>query len=892
MAIALRSLGRALLLTLAATVAVTGAHAQDRVKEALFEECGVAKREFTSLDAAARDGLLPYLSRVVGLNLQAPNAAEVFAALPGLPQGGEHTIGGPAKGPEVPAQAIWKTLDATRERRAKRCALELLVAAGPSALRVVGTLIETYQDESLSDELQVALEESIAGIAEQAHLHAAAPSDAELDALIQHLSRARPLAAYNVLTEYLAIAMPRVIIALSKAPTEDAQRPITDFLRSADPDGERAMRAFIEVAPSLPTATATTLAQQLIFPSKATLPAFLSDFARLAVGLDSSAIFLPLLLKSCRELGTLPAEVATLIAPASALVTDPTQSPESLRCLVAATPQFAPLVENLTLSSQPDQAARGLALLPAAFASLEPQARSALFSHLRGIATRPGELSVAALQRLALFPERRSEVLSTVYQVLKATDTTGTHQAAFDLLATFTPGKDTARFRSAFIAALMQEPPIPAVVAIAPTFLTPHSDLFALISPEHLARSQVALKVLKAEKKADLTRAAKLVALLKFPSLREAVYETLRSYGPPLVPVVRKALPILSGEARLSALALVLHLGQPTRQELSEASASFAEAHCEVIQSLQSAVFTLHQRTDLPTTARAGITKRLASCVPVLPPAAIPAALEITLPQEPAAAAGQLIAWIEEQHAAPATRSALRDLITSPQIPQPERLHPARNQLLLWALQHGEARERLAAIEGCVGTDSPELRAALRLLADDTTEVPQIIGAARKVLAQLGDTQYDWPAVIQTMIKEAGAGALDKAQIAIISALPADVVLPEVGAALESSTTSTVAGGCQIAAVLGERAVPIVSKLWQLRDKRAPAIRYAAVLALLQINPMTPELQDHVRLLLVNRYFAHALTRPIQWHKAVAVVDLDKGSFGTLRTVHLERLLA
>lgn len=93
-------------------------------------------------------------------------------------------------------------------------------------------------------------------------------------------------------------------------------------------------------------------------------------------------------------------------------------------------------------------------------------------------------------------------------------------------------------------------------------------------------------------------------------------------------------------------------------------------------------------------------------------------------------------------------------------------------------------------------------------------------------------------------------------------------------------------------AALGPQAVPIVSKLWSLREKSAPSVRYAAVLALLEINPLTPDLQEHLKRLLVNRYYPSALTPPIEWRNTVAVVELHPEEFGTLRTVRLERLLA
>ncbi|MEY4701586.1 MAG: hypothetical protein RL326_1773, partial [Pseudomonadota bacterium] len=58
------------------------------------------------------------------------------------------------------------------------------------------------------------------------------------------------------------------------------------------------------------------------------------------------------------------------------------------------------------------------------------------------------------------------------------------------------------------------------------------------------------------------------------------------------------------------------------------------------------------------------------------------------------------------------------------------------------------------------------------------------------------------------------------------------------------------------------------------------------------INPLTPDISDYVERVLVNRYYGLAQELPISWPQTVAVVDLDKSRFGTLRTIRLEQLLA
>jgi hypothetical protein len=73
---------------------------------------------------------------------------------------------------------------------------------------------------------------------------------------------------------------------------------------------------------------------------------------------------------------------------------------------------------------------------------------------------------------------------------------------------------------------------------------------------------------------------------------------------------------------------------------------------------------------------------------------------------------------------------------------------------------------------------------------------------------------------------------------------------------------------------------------------RAPGVRYISSLALLQINPLTPDLHDSVRRTLVNRFFETAVAMPIIWSNTVALNDLANGTFGTLRSERLQQLLS
>jgi hypothetical protein len=216
-----------------------------------------------------------------------------------------------------------------------------------------------------------------------------------------------------------------------------------------------------------------------------------------------------------------------------------------------------------------------------------------------------------------------------------------------------------------------------------------------------------------------------------------------------------------------------------------------------------------------------------------------------------------------------------------------------RSHLLLKLLELGE-RKTVLDVLSSLSRAHPLAEQALpgvRGLAASIRNDPALAYAAVLTLAKLGDTQFEWAPFVRDVIDMPESNPNFKTALEIIKALPPEIVLTEVGPALDSDNPDRVAGACRVGATLGSLAIPIVSKVWNLRDRKSPTIKYAAILALLEINPLTPDLHEGLRAILVNRYYRAALARPIQWRQSVAVVDLDKSAFGTLRTVHLERLL-
>jgi hypothetical protein len=650
------------------------------------------------------------------------------------------------------------------------------------------------------------------------------------------------------------------------------------------------MRTFIERAPSLSPQDAVRVASKLPFPTRDALPALTKDLATLAVGVDSSAIFAPLLGRACIVLGKLSSEAAQIIAPSSSLIHSENLDLDSLRCLVASTPSLARAVPALVFSADQPNVERGMTLLPSALPHLDQEMRNSTFSHLRGLAVRAGPYQAHSVSLLALFHERRTEMLATYVQLLSGPPSSVNpnllRREIFAILGALELPKDNAKLAAATRTALQSDPENTGAVTVAEKIQLPAGELLPLVSKEHPERSRAILRLLAARKLGDKRFLPALVELLRIPEVYDDLRPLLLSYKTALAPAVRKILPKLAGNARLTTLSLLEASGSISKQELGELVTLFLSDSCSTFDLFPSGAVALLSRTDIQHTHRSALEKKVGVCACEISASSF----EVLLAGAPGLAIPDkdtLQKDIEADRVPRETISKLLDHMDIHDIPT-----DIRSIILDWAVEKGDDSLRDRALRNVRSSDAPAVLSRIRALASAAPPESAVGTASRTALARVGDREYDWKDFIESTIERAGNGDDVTNSLRVITSLPAEIVLSEVGPALDSSSASRVAGACQVGAALGQQAIPIVSKIWHLREKRTPSIRYAAVLALLQINPLTPDLQDHLRLILVNRYFDHALSRAIQWRQTVAVVDLQKEPFGTLRTVHLERLLS
>jgi len=193
------------------------------------------------------------------------------------------------------------------------------------------------------------------------------------------------------------------------------------------------------------------------------------------------------------------------------------------------------------------------------------------------------------------------------------------------------------------------------------------------------------------------------------------------------------------------------------------------------------------------------------------------------------------------------------------------------------------------AIPNTIGS---EVRDAVQDLTANLAAHKDIAHNLARASVYIADSQYPWPDFVKKALGAAEKGTLDRNTADIIATMPVEPVLAEVLPALESDKAEKLVAAAIVGGALGPKAIPLVSRLWHLRTLRSPAVRYTASLALLEINPLTPDMHETLRRLLVNRFFDTADLMPIKWSNTVAVNDLNRGRFGTVRRERLERLLS
>lgn len=871
---------------------------QERFKQTLFEDCEEAQAEFAKYSVEQQRSFFDFLALVIGLNTQSPSAPEAFAVAPGGLKGPDSSLATGPKAPEFLPGAMWQTMDSKRELRAKRCALELFQSSSALAIDTIPTLVATYSEQALSDEIAVGLEETVALIAERAHKQGINPSQQQFESILAQLIGPRPLVAQNFIQEYLAIAAPYLISFIAKT-AEPNIEPLVNFLRQIDANGARSMRTFIDLLPTLTQEEVSRLVRYLPRPTKDALPQFTNDFIRLAANPSLTRTFLPIVGEICVTLNGLAVDSSqeSQIAQIPNILTVGTLDIESLSCLTSSVTGLARKVGSLlALNESMSQQRLGLSLLSKMHKNLPAEQRQQVYTRLKEMAvSSTPEITSLAIESLALFPEHRSESLSLAYQILKksvevkdATVGSPVLAATFKLVLTLEPGKDAQKIIPSLSKSLGTESPPPAVITLAAKIPQMEPELLNIISTQPpTSATHAALEALTAKPSIPRKAIQSLVELIRYPSCEQLSITALSTMGPPAAAAIRKALPKTPTAGRPAVLSALARLGAATKPEIAELADVFAGRECSVMRDQIQLLCALASISDAEQAIRAKILGGLNRCLAEFEPSrvldVVRCAPDMVLASPPAIT--QIVSTSKD--------ASLTDTLLDLAMGQPL-ITPDQVNLILSLLERSPPSAQLKLLSFIRSNKQvipPTLRNSIRNLASTASKDEPIFYEAVHTLAATADMEFDWQHFVKRSIDILGKGFHRSEILQIMSILPLEIVLGEVLPALEQDNPDKLVGACMVGAALGSKAVPIVSKVWHLRETHSPSVRYAAVLALLQINPLTPDIDDPVRRILVNRYFPLAASLPIRWPQTVAVADLDKSSFGTLRTIRLEQLL-
>ena len=890
---------RVVLALLCIVVPVCASVAQDPVKRSIFEDCEKATAEFSKLTVEEQGSLVDFFARVIALNTQSPSAPEVYAMAPATQLPGDvKGLSAPRAADVVPG-ALWQSMDAKRELRAKKCALDLLESSGALSRTTLASLVSTYSEQPLSDEIAVGVEEVAASIAEAAHLQGQTLEPAQLEAIVPHALGQRPLVARTLIHEFRDAALP-YLVSLIATKGVVVGPELRQYLELIDPDGSRCMRATINLMPGLSVDQVRHLTTALPLPALRALSPFINDFIQRAADSALAPVFAPLLGRACTALGgfTIDATQQQTLASIENIFVRGTVSKAEAVCLLQSSSAMAKkLVEFLT-NSDPSQQAYAVELCPEGLRNSSPELRGNAYTALRRLALEVSSpVWRESLHALAAFPERKTDTVAVALQLIKTASSSSDKAQSqrisaevLTLLSSLSVGKEISRFSSPVIQALRSGDPTAALVVKSSPTLDPSVLSLALTIPPSQS-SVTALEAVTSRTDIPQKAIASLLELLKYPEVSLLAERGLLSLGKSAATQIRKAIPRLQqGAAKMSAITVLVLAQVASKSEAFALTASLASSpDCSFISRRSELLCSLVKYHDADAGMKEPLQAVAQQCLPELSPEQLKRIAECN-PDTVFDSAGNLGSALASgkmsvEQLAPITLLAIREMPIDSKRAEP---------LLAQLLRSGPAALQNQILEDLAGPNAVtgEVRSVIQDMTTNLSAHPDIAHNLARASVHITDSRYPWRDFIREALKAAEGGSLDRETANIISSIPVEPVLAEVLPALESDKSEKLVAAALVGGALGPKAIPLVSRLWHLRTMRSPAVRYTASLALLEINPLTPDMHETLRRLLVNRFFHTADLMPIDWANTVAVNDLKRGGFGTVRKERLERLLS
>lgn len=869
------------------------AHAELSFTQLIFDDCDKASEFFSAAPSLERKKLADNLANVLSINLTPPSAPEAFATNQHLglipdPQfingsSGEQWMG-----------LQWKNMDAQRELKAKHCALRILETAGVDAFDQLLPLARMYQANALSNELSVRLEEVAFRIAESSHGQSVIASDELISDMLALTTSGATLVAQNFLEEYREESVPILLKSFSKLVRQNNKSAahVLQQLDRIDP----LLPRFLELLPDLDQESITYLSPLFSVHPTTTNASSLSNTIKLIDRSKQSSTLLHLIGRACLQSPEAPlsAESSAILTKLADLWEPQRLQVEQVRCLLRrSTPLTRVLLELLERKPHEDQGRYIITLLssPTAFSNKE-MSDQAYYTLQRRALDVTSSNAIHALNAMASFERFSTENANTSLSVLRkchskktsCTSKASLEEACLRVLQQSGKGESNPMFAPTVLTQLREESlSQTSINLLASLSSLPERVWWMAGSALRTPSARNALKIISKRREPHLRLATNLIPLLNDPGESPYAAEILYALRHDIAPALKASYPTSTPLGTDSLAVILSGASEPGTSHIKRAIHVYQTAPCSFSEQRVGILRGASQssQSDLKQSA----VDHLKRCFPSYHTETV-----VSLTQNNPTVIEVLASSLNDSANTPQTAEWISALITSLPITNDSvdtyaplvaaLFKMAPEPITVELLKTLDARESIPAaildtlramiddIEFASNSYRWEIVSLLARHAPHSLDLPKILELAGNRIT------IDNPVPIHQALRE----------------LPHKEALSIIHNDLKSSDRNALVTASLIGAAFGTRALPIVSQLWNLRLHKDPTVRYTAILALLAINPLSPDLQHAVENILSNRMYEMALVMPVPWSKTLAFIELDQSRFGSLRRARMVAL--
>ncbi len=873
--------------------------AEQSFTKLVFDSCDEALLQYQKSSPNDQIKLAEQLRSILSLNIAPPSSAEAFASIHPLTDVTTDQQLRPVK-TERWVGIQWQNTDPSREFAAKKCALHILSESGEASLSALSDIIEIYSQGTLSNELAVEFEEATAHILDAASKSKRSPEPSALQAVIPFALSDNSRLARDFLKEFRSQSIPLIIkegVAQTKGNTDTLRALLEDF----GPGTPEPFEAFLDQIPFLAVDEVSALSLAVPLPNPKTTTQYADTLLALISEHSLTAQLLHLVGRICVQRGglALTARSEAALSDTDGIFAPNRLQPTQVRCLLRSSPVLtSKAIESLTRSQAAKSERYILNLLSHqdSFPNRNLSER-AYYTLQRRILRKETQNTISILSTLGSFVRFSTENANTALSLLESIldgklyshDPAPYRQAALKLLKTSGKGDSHPKYANIIGKLLrIQDLSDTELTLIGSLSSLPNRLWWMATSSIRTPLARNALKVISLREYPHRGLAARFIPLLENTDESTYASKVLLSYGSSSIPLLKMA--VANSPQRIGwQLALTIAALEPNpREEISALAKTTLEAFsCN--HSIDWAPVVRAATFSSVTSIRGAALEKISKCL-----LEYPAQIVVSYADDNIAVvekiSKQLIA-ATSTHNSPTAEwrtTLLQGLSISP-----ETISTYDSLLAsLLTIDPDHTVAMFPALLELQTTSTPlTVEALTQIVNSDNLQHLIMRWHLVHLLAVNAKAQVPLSKILNMAIAELSSYRVSAELFGALRMLPNEATLRLVNDKLSTTDRATLVGASLAGAAYGSHALPILSRLWSLRHHQDPIVRDAAVLALLIINPLSPDLEKLLENILGNRSFDLAQKLPIHWSKTLAFNELSVKSFGSLRTSRIQYLL-